>query len=240
MQKILTIFVLIVLSTSLFAQDEKLKNFRFGLKFVPSLYWVSPDNTKDFKSSGSKVKFSYGLITDFKLNKTLFLSTGVEINYTSFGINFEAPTYYLSAKDTFNLGSRAYNATYIDIPITLKMKTPEIGYITYFGQFGLDFSVRAKAKADDKGTLSNTVTIAELSGVNITADTNPLKLALNIGGGLEYNVAGSTSLLVHINYHNGFTNILKKESGLLYNSDNKRIEQNATLNYISLSLGVLF
>ena len=61
-----------------------------------------------------------------------------------------------------------------------------------------------------------------------------------MGGGIEYNIAGTTSLLVSVNYHNGFTNTLKKESNHLLGTDLDKVEQNSTLNFVSLSVGILF
>lgn len=241
MKKLYTLTVLILACRFSFAQDstEKLKSLRFGLKIAPSVYWSHPDNANEFASSGNKMKFSYGLVTDFKLNKVLAVLTGLEINYSSFGINYKNPTYYKT--DTFNITKRNYKVTYVDLPLTLKMKTPEIGYITYFGQFGLTFSVRAKGKAIDSGTTKkDPANNLEITDVNVTKELNLFKLGLNVGGGIEYNLAGSTSLLIGINYHNGFTNILKKESAQLLNSTYANLKQNAALNYVSLSLGVLF
>ena len=42
------------------------------------------------------------------------------------------------------------------------MKTAEIGYLTYFGQFGLNTSIKTKARATDGGVI--------ISGTNIWLD----------------------------------------------------------------------
>lgn len=243
MKKILCLSVFIFVGKFSFSEDaqDKFKNFRLGLKIAPSIYWDSPDDSKSFTSSGVKPKFSYGAIVEYKLNKTYSIATGFEVNYASFGINFMNKTYLISSiPDTFLIKSRIYNVTYLDIPLTFKMKTPEIGYMTYFGQFGLDLSFCAKGKSNDSGILYPSINESQETDVQVTDDLNLLKLALNIGGGMEYNLAGGTSLLIGANFHNGFTNILKSESVSLKNSSYKSLTQNTTLSYLSLNLGYLF
>ena len=230
MKKILTLIVLISTGAFSFGQDMKL--FRFGLKIAPGIYWDNPDNSKEYESSGARAKFSYGLISEIQLSKIIGIATGLEFNYTSFGINYKNPTYYLG--DPNLVKKRIYSVNYIDIPATVKMKTPEIGAMTYFGQFGFNVSIRLKGKAlDSKAD-------AEVPDVNVSSELAAMQLGLNVGGGVEYNLAGSTSLLISLNYHNGFTSVLREESKYLFDGNNVPIKQNATLNFVSLNLGVLF
>ena len=235
----------VIFSTKSFAQDSgenNLKNFRFGLKAQPSVVWFKPEDTKKYESSGARFKFAYGLMTEFRLNKVASFLTGLEINYMGGGTNYKDSTHYLPPDDTnnFYVNKRKYDITYVDIPITLKMKTPEIGYITYFGQFGVNASVRAKAKAKDEGSFKNNSTATSLDNVDITKDISLFALGLNVGAGLEFNLAGSTSVFTSVNYHNGFTNVLKKESVSLKDKKDAFIKQDTKSNYISLSVGILF
>jgi hypothetical protein len=46
--------------------------------------------------------------------------------------------------------------------------------------------------------------------------------------------------LVGVNYHNGFTNILTKNSDLLLDKSDAFIKQDSKANFVSLTVGFLF
>jgi len=255
------VIAMMFLSKTLVAQDgeNNFKNFRFGLIGQPSIAWYKPDNTELMESKGSKLKFAYGLVTDFRLNKVACFSTGIEAHYSGgeLGILKDTVIYsYNDDKDTFMLTTRNYRVSYITIPITLKMKSSEIGAFTYFGQFGVDLSIKTKARSiTDNGYIwkcpySLPFTSSEpKKNLDITNDMSLFNIGLNIGAGLEYNLEGTTSILVSVNYHNGFTNVLHSTSDELkkatYNSATQKYiysdyKQNAISNYVSFSLGILF
>ena len=157
----------------LMAQDKAPESkFRFGLKMAPSVAWMKPDDKKKLLSDGSALKFAYGLVTEFRLNSVASFSTGIEVNYTGGRLNFANPAdsnYYdpseytvpvAGTKDRFFISQRSYKITYVDIPLLLKMKTPEVGGFTYFGMFGMNLSIRGKVKANDVGKL---ITYADTS-----------------------------------------------------------------------------
>ena len=68
-----------------------------------------------------------------------------------------------------------------------------------------------------------------------------LRGGINFGGGVEWNVAGNTSLLLGLNGNLGFTNILKKSSASIsYGEDGPAFQRATNLNYIALQVGVQF
>ena len=130
------------------------------------------------------------------------------------------------------------------------MKTPEVGGFTYFGMFGINLSIRGKVKANDTGTLvsykNDTTTIKvtneyEIPDLIVTKDMNFFRAGLNVGAGAEYNIAGTTSLFASINFQNGFTNVLKKESETMRSlAKNQQFIQNAKTNFFQINIGILF
>ena len=152
MKKSISIFVMLFSVITLMAQEgEKQPKFRFGLKVSPSVAWLGPDKTKfndlSVESGGAKIKFGYGLITEFVLAKNYSFLTGVEVNYAGGSINYKdanSVSYKLNNDTTIFLKSREYKQQYITIPIALKLNTNEIGYMTYFGQIGVDASFKIK------------------------------------------------------------------------------------------------
>lgn len=242
---------LLFIGKTTFAQDSEYKAFHFGLKVSPALSWFMPDNKK-FSNAGSKIGFGYGLMAEFGFSKNYAFSTGLEILNSGGKLNFPTTpdnAYYTkpTETDTFLLSKRIYWLRYVNIPLHLKLKTNQIGSMTYFGEFGFDASILWKARANDDGNfLSQSATTRQ--DVDIAKDVNFIRLALNVGLGAEYNLSGSTSLVFSVNYNNGFTNALKKNSKDLflynsYDSDRKKtlpLIQNAVFNYVGLTVGVLF
>jgi hypothetical protein len=268
MKKIVTLLMVVITAKAAFAQDDQIKNFRFGLRATPSINWYKPDDKKKFASDGARLKFGYGLITEFRLSNLISVSTGVGFDYDGGKIdilNDTASAYYIKNNEfveieeahndtsgtvgVYHLKSREYNTNYITIPITLKMKTKEIGMLTYYGMFGVNASFRTKARVEDTYTSLYTPPNSSYDGTDMenTNDMNLFKFALNIGGGAEYNLSGSTSLVFGLNFYNGFSNVLKKNSRYLLDAstaqnviDKKPLEQKAKGNAIALTVGILF
>ena len=284
MKKLLIITAIAIIASTSFAQENELKNFRFGLKVTPSVNWYKAEG-KIMSGNGAGVKFGGGLIMEFRLAKVASLQTGVQIDMEGGKIKYNnggfiAPSsntvsyYYINSEDKidtwnsapsdsaksytfykththYQLNERKFKETYITIPLILKLKTKEIGTLTYFGQFGLNASIRWKAKADDKLTVlsaSGFGATDSKSGVDITKDVSFFKAALTFGGGVEMNLSGSTSLLLGLSYNLSFTNPVKKNSDYLEKRTNdaagtgslSQMPQTLKSNAVVLTVGILF
>lgn len=256
---------LLLTGKSLIAQngENDLKNFRFGIYGQPAISWYRPDNPDLMESKGSKLTFGYGLILEFRLNKVACISTGLAANYAGGRLGFKTDTlvygYGTDNADTFRLTERNYKISYAEIPFLVKMKSPEIGAFTYFGQFGVDMKFKTKAKSltDDGYVVGNNndfvnETAGARNNVDISNDMSFLSVGLNIGGGLEYNLAGSTSIIFSVAYNNGFMNVLRAKSknisklnttvtsGGVKTYNYTEYEQIAKPAYVSLTVGFLF
>jgi len=167
----------------------------------------------------------------------------------------------LKGKTWYQLNKRQYKVTYITIPLVLKLKTKEIGTMTYFGQFGLNNSIRWKATANDEVTeIKQSSTGVALgatetkSKVSVTKDVAVFKSALTFGAGAEMNLSGTTSLTFGLNYNLGFMNSVKGSSDYMgkrtndadYNTlnqtklTNSKMPQELKSSSVVLTVGVLF
>ena len=148
------------------------------------------------------------------------------------------------------LKERTIRAQYVNIPLFIKMKTKEIGYLTYFGQFGLNTSIKTKARSTDAGDIISATNLAssDLDDLDIEKEVNLFKLAGSIGGGFEYNLSESTSLSVGIVFDYGFTSLTKKTSDHVIAIENGQAttefesytDQNNKANAVRLTIGILF
>jgi len=171
--------------------------------------------------------------------------------YTANG-EFNSPdmAVVVAAANKYNyclLNERTYSNTYITIPLALKLRTKEIGALTYFGMVGVNASFLYSAKATDeiqRYTLSGWGASETISKTKINKDMNFFNAALNMGAGVEWNLAGTTSLLFGLNYNMGFTNFAKSDSKYIQKKVNSGIEsplkQNLKTNSVGLTIGVLF
>jgi hypothetical protein len=235
--------------------DDKDKNFRFGIKVNPMLTWFRPDEGKTLERNGLKAKFGYGLITEFKMAKVISFATGIGGEYEGgkLSVNSKDTVFYFMKDDAFTtdtagadkyrLLSRSYNINYLNIPITLKMKTKDIGGMTYFGMFGGDIGIRMKSKVTDEvmDLGSSGGTTLKITDIDNTKDMNILRTSLNVGGGFEYNLSGSTSLVVGLNYRRGFLPVVKKTSEYLREGYSAKDLKSTILgDGILLTVGILF
>lgn len=266
MKQLLLTLSLLFAFGSAFSQveSEVAKNFRFGLKASPSISWLIPDKV-GLERDGLSAGFGYGLQLEFRLADNYSFASGLDVTQhagsMSFGFDLTDSTQYrkpyllIDGKDTlaYNLTSRKYTFYSVDIPLTIKMKTKEIGYLTYYGQFGLNLSYIYKSRTTSNAYIGLDGTTSTLTGDNeeldVLSETNFLRTALQIGIGAEYNLAGSTSLMFGINWNNGFTRVLKKESDSILVRDQDltngtssfyNLSQEVKTNYIALTVGVLF
>ena len=229
MKKHLLLFILLaVFTTGSFAQ------VRFGLKLSPNLSWTKPDS-RDLDASGNIFGYSFGLITDFVVGskENYAFSTGILLNNT--GGKY---TQSFTVTDTSNNSSTIYKLEsrlklrYIEVPLTLKLKTNEIGYMTYYGQIGIGTAFNIRSKADVENVEGGQ--IVKVEDVDLGDNTNLFKASLIVGGGIEYNITGETYLMAGITYNGGFTNTfdgVKDDDG----NDVKVLQ-----NYLELNLGVYF
>jgi len=250
--KKLSFILVFSLCASLFVKAQEssggFKSFSFGLKAIPSLSFFKSE-TADFENASPKLNFGYGLITEFHFAPNYSLLTGLEIKDNGGNLNYvNRNVFYTPEGDAdsmfFYVHNRKIFTKYLNIPLVLKLKTNEIGYLKYYGQFGVDAGFRLKARATDEGRYENTTSISSKSDVVIDNEINLIRLALNVGLGAEYNLSGGTSLVIGLNYSNGFTNMLKKESKNLFKLDDnnrlKELNQKAYNSYVALTVGILF
>lgn len=235
MKKTIALFFAVFASGIALAQDNASSDakIRFGFKVAPSLAWLKPD-VKGFDSNGSKMGFIYGLMMDYNFGKNYAFGTGLEISYRGGKLKY---TYDYSSGSTVHTfsGDDTYNLKYLELPLTIKMKTNEVGYITYFGQFGFQPGFKISAKEDysqSKTNPSGTETAAE---TDASVDISSVNVSLIFALGLEYRISGSTAIMAAFQFSNGFTDVLTGTNHLDTSTELKAIS-----NYLSLNVGVFF
>jgi hypothetical protein len=219
MKKILITILALVSFTASLGQD-----FQFGLHFSPHLAFLKSD-TKGVESN-SKLGFSAGLMGEFALAENYLVATGIDVILTGAKYNFTP------------LGGGALvvadvnNLQYVQLPVKLKMKTNEIGYITYFGEAGLSLALRTKSR----GEITTLNTAYEL---DFNPYVSPFRAAMVIGAGGQYSLGGRTAALASLSFNNSFTQVLNGDL-IPLQIGVSHVPPVVKHAFVSLKLGVLF
>ena len=238
--KNVTILVFGMLITQLsFAQGE----FRFGLKGSTNFGWVG-GTSKNIVNDGTTVAFGYGIMGDYYFKPNYGVSAEIMLSNIKSKFTVTDQLVFNSVtSDTMNGLRYEYNIQYLDIPITMKFRTKEIGNMTYFGLFGLSMGFALNAKTSivstglpkfisDQDPTDYRVNNTEGDAFTVNNFDDKVflfRLPLIIGGGVEYKMAGSTSLQGGLRIANTFTDMFVKDKSAI-----------AKNNYVALSVGVLF
>lgn len=287
MKKILLIVSsTILLANSFFAQDtENDKKFRFGLRVSPTPTWFRSADPKLVAGAGAKFGFGFGLQTEFRINSTASFVTGIGGDFlggkqsykNGQGYVLNKGGGYTNSKETdfsqgttglynstnngdkfYEIKSRSVKATYVTIPVLLKLMTKDISGFKYYGIFGGNIAIQTKFRASDEITELNynivnntyesgaTTTITDMKP---TGDLIPFNVGLNVGLGAEYNLSGSTSFFFSIHYLRGFINQYQGTSDVMVDKMKESIntgvlpsksKQSAFSDGIQLNVGILF
>lgn len=226
MKKLIIIVIFSTLSFHSFSQ-EFASGFRFGLTLSPQMSWMSAvDN--GLEGNGAYLGFAYGLLMDLLIPENYAFATGILISYDGGKVTYLDSIKFNALPDIYPAGTNVnYRIQYIEIPLSMKLHTNQIGYITYFGQFGLQGGIAIRSRADIE-TFAPAVNVVKQ---DFGKDVTPGSFGLLVGGGLEYALTGNTSALIGLQFTNGFIDVTDNPSGF---------KRKSTLNHLRLQLGVYF
>jgi Outer membrane protein beta-barrel domain len=243
-----------MLTANVFGQGADGKAVRLGLKLSPNLGWYNSSDNQ-LTPAGSLLGYGFGLLAEFKLAKNNNYGLVTGLNITNQAGKLEYKSVAIDGLQYYAADALAeQKLRYIDIPLMLKLKTNEIGYMTYFFNVGLMGGFNIRSVQDITLTYkTNTETKSQIIEKQDINDQILVSRALFVAGaGAEYNIGGNTSLFASITWNNGLTNLYgKKATFYKYDSaGNPEIDPSgnpvvngkfkAISNFLSLDLGVYF
>lgn len=223
-----------------FAQEE----FRFGLKGQLNAAWLTRTSNK-LENDGVKLGLAYGVMGDYYFTDNYGISGEILLSTVRSQFNLISNHFFVADNNktpVTNLNYE-YRVQYLELPISMKFRTKEIGNLVYWGNFGFSpgfaLNARATITGDDipQFILDQAPTdfkVNDKEGDNYTLEGFDdkvflLRFPLIIGGGVEYKMAGNTSLQGGVRLANTFTDMFVKDK-----------TNDAKNNYVALSIGVLF
>jgi len=213
-----------MLSLATYTANAQFPPYYFGLKAAPQISWMHP-NADTYEGAGIRAGFAWGFIAEFNFSENHSIATGFNMIFNGGKLEFPA-----TQDEEPGTMLRTYYLKYLELPLTLKMRTNEINNMRYFGRIGLGTAFNIGSKKMDEFTNSDgqVVTSPKSSYDKITF----LRESLIVGAGLEYEITEGPKLGAELTFNNGFTNILTEKNG--------SIQEKATPNFIELALSVLF
>jgi len=255
------LLLMVIISASLAMNGQDYKKFRMGFKVAPNISWMQPKDN-NMESGGATAGFGFGLVSDIFFAENYAFGTGLNITYNGGRINY-LEKQVVDDVEYIALKERKIRNQFLEVPLTIKLRTNEIGYITYWGQFGLGLGFNLQTFADDVYDYQLEHVITDMSDSwektdlpsreyekeNINDEVGFYRVSLIMAAGIEYNISGSTSVLVGLEFNNGFTNVFSKENGIEQNADDEALfnegspeefKLRSISNMFQLNLGILF
>ncbi|MBA4304470.1 MAG: hypothetical protein C0424_09630 [Sphingobacteriaceae bacterium] len=235
------LFALLLCTGTALAQQSP---YRFGLHFTPNYNWVSAE-TRLLNPEGGAFGFGYGLLIERAIGSTnYFFSTGLSVNQLQYKSSIDQAYYKLpNTTNTDVVATNAlyqYRVQYFDLPLTMKMRTNQMGAVRIYGQFGLNTGIMFQAKA----RVENVPAVfdkEEFFFVNRVEDYHPntmsnfvddrvniFRASILIGAGVEYLLSGDTHMIIGLRLDNPFTDAYRGE------------KLNGRTNSAGLQLGIIF
>jgi len=191
------------------------QGYHLGLNIAPNVSFADARELSHHPN-GSVAHFGYGFIFDAMFTETYAIGTGINVFYTGGkSVHFEPQT---NAEGEFiNRVELEQKLQYVELPLTFKMRTKEIGYTTYYGQFGVGFGLNVRAdgtrtsarfaEIDSTGSVQY---INESPGgpsqISLVEETLLFRPSLIIALGGERRFTGTTALAFGIRYNMALRN----------------------------------
>lgn len=229
MKKTIIFAMLFALCATAFSQSPE-KKVRIGLELAPSFSWFKSDYEK-VENDALKLSNRVGVVFDYNFFDNYFLSTGIfmswqkgDLRYTDSNINFDIDDEIMTFNTTEEAVVLKYALKYIEIPIGLKLKTNEIGYMTYFARFGLNtaFNISAIGDANQQS----------VENADFSKEVNFINIGYHVGGGMEYSLSSNFIFTGGLTFQQGFIDVTTNTDG--------RVKDKTIMNQVRLILGVLF
>ncbi|MBW7868542.1 MAG: hypothetical protein H3C31_09485 [Brumimicrobium sp.] len=236
MKKIVTFVFVSCIAWMGFSQEAADKKFLAGITIGGAVDFNIPQTTTIKAKPGGD--FIAGMALDWSFSKNVGLAGGIEFDFNSFKTTYNDSVYFsyndknilrykdMDGKDyaSFLLEERKAKSIYLSIPVMLKFQTNFMGYMRYYGKFGIRNSLLLSTRMDNQGigydkdgAVDNK---NELKAMSSKGVMNFYKGSVGLAGGVEYNVSGTTTIVGEIGYYYGFTEIFQQK-GAVFGDEEK-------------------
>lgn len=186
-------------TTTLNAQQD----MGFGVHASPTVGWFTSDNS-DVTAKGTRAGINFGLSVQKYFSDNYAFSTGISL-ITAGGNLVNADTVRLELNKPFDVapGKRqTYRVKYLAVPVGIRLRSNQIGYMSFFVDTGLDPHLILGGKID--------VPSQGIDWENARNELKNMGLGYHVTGGVEYSLGGTTSIVAGIRFDSNFTDVTKE------------------------------
>ena len=217
----------------------------------PSFSWMNTD-VNHITNSGTNLGLKLGMLGEYYFRDNYAFVSGVGFHFNAGGTllyenegfywrDTDLPSSILNDSLAFNAGTKfKYGVQYLEIPLGLKMRTREFGYIRYFFQPDITLGFETQARGSIEGIGVND----EGEKYNIRKEVNGISLSWGLGGGIEYTISEGTSLIAGIAYQKGFADVTDDSRGQFFDSNDGNVlkaeKSKGVVNSITVRVGIMF
>lgn len=221
-------------------------DIRFGFELSPAVSWLTTDNSK-INSNGSNLGLKLGMIGEYFFRENYSIVSGIGFHFNAGGRLF-----YEETIDTVSIWADAdipgdniyeggadfkYSLQYVEIPMGLKLRTREFGYLRYYVEPRITLGFNTQGK----GNILSDAAIDSEEDFNIQSSVNLINLSWGIGAGTEYILSENTAIMAGISFQTGFTDLTKDKNTLIVvNKKESEEDSKGKLSSIILRLGIMF
>jgi len=174
----------------------------FGVFADPVISWFSSD-TKETKNDGARAGFNFGITFNKYFAENYAFSTGISI-LSAGGRLTNTDTIHMKFNNLEETVPKndpvIYKVQYLNIPVGLKFKSNQIGYLVFFSDIGIDPKIVIGGKADIPPGIEGEAAMNELRKLN---------LGYHVTAGVEYSLGGSTAMVFGLGFENNFLDVTK-------------------------------
>ena len=198
----LFIFLILLPAKMLIAQD-----YRFGVYASPIITWFKTD-IDEVSNQGARAGFNFTISAEKHLTNNWYFDLGIA--YISSGgrlkssepstFRFPGYTSVIAAGDPV-----VYRIQYLSLPAGIKIKTSDMGYLTYFAEFGLDPKVIVNGKVD--------IPSIDVSWETAMKEIRRFNVGYHLNAGADYSVNGDISLILGLGFESNIFDTTYEFSG---------------------------
>lgn len=225
------------ISLTLMAQETPL---RLGVQVSPTFSWMTT-NDNSITGNGTNTGLNLGLVGEYYFQDNYAITSGISLTMgqggtLEYGVggNF-FPDSELSDSSFTNLPNGVnvrYGLQYIEIPLSIKLQTNEIGYLRYFAQipyFSVGFPIQGRADFSNGVTSENENVLPSLSKMSLT---------WGLGAGVEYALSENASFVGGLYFDSSILDIVEDADSQLNTGGEEDSKQ--VINRLTIRLSVLF
>jgi len=179
------------------------QDYRFGIYLNPVISWFNTD-IYEVKNQGSRGGIDINFTAERYFNDNIALTGGLSIINSGGRLINSSPSVFRFKDFTTVVPadySVVYKVQYLSIPVGLKFKTNEIGFLKYFAGLGFDPRVVIRGRVD--------IPAADIKGEKAMTEIKRLNFGYHLNGGVDYSLDGNISVILGLGFESNLLDLTK-------------------------------